>query len=138
MLFDEEPPAAFAENNKSCLRNLSLAIQEIKRLEKLKCVKQVAREECKIIMPLSAVFSNKLRLVVDASQHINLFVTKRKVKLDSLEDFAFLVKKEDFVAMDNLDTGYWHVPLHPSHSSLFSVVFYDQAEKKTLFYKWKV
>ena len=33
--FDEEPPAVFTENNKSCLRNLSFAIQELKRLEKI-------------------------------------------------------------------------------------------------------
>ena len=44
--------------------------------------------------------------MVDASRHINLFVTKRKVKLDLLEDFAFMIKEGDFVAVDNLDSGY--------------------------------
>ena len=83
--FDEEPPAVFAENNKSCIQNMSFAIQELKRLEKL----QVSKEDCKVIMPLSVVYSNKLRLVVDASQHINPYVTKCKVKLDSLKDLHF-------------------------------------------------
>ena len=76
-------------------------------------------------MPLSVVYSNKLRLVVDASRHINPYITKHKVKLDSLEDLAFLVKKEDFVAVDKLDLGYWHVTLHPSQSSLFVVAIHD-------------
>ena len=77
--FDEDQPDVFAENNKSCLRNMPFAIQELKRLEKLQCVKQVSREDCKVIMPLSVVNSNKLRLVVDTSCHINPYVTKRKV-----------------------------------------------------------
>ena len=45
----------------------------------------------------SACFSNKLQLVVDASRHINLYVKKRKVKLDSLDDFSFLVQERDFL-----------------------------------------
>ena len=134
MPFDEEPPAVIAENSKSCFRNLSFAIQELKRLEKLQCVKQVSREDCKVIMPFTVVYSNKLRLVMEVSRHINPFVTKCKVKLDSLEDFAFMVKEGDFVAVDDLDLGYWHVPLHPSQSSLFGVSIYDQVEKKILFY----
>ena len=84
---------------------MSFAIQELKRLEKLQCVKQVSREDCKVIMPLSVVYSNKLRLVVDASRHSNQYVTKHTVKLDLLEYFAFLVRKKDFVAVDNLDLG---------------------------------
>ena len=42
---NEEPPAVFAENNKCCIQNISFAIQELKRLEKLQCVKQVSRED---------------------------------------------------------------------------------------------
>ena len=93
---------------------MPFAIQELKRLEKMQCVKQVLREDCKVIIPLSVVYSNKLRLVVDISCHINPYVTKQKVKLDLLKEFAFLVYNEDFVAVDDLDSGYWHVPLHPS------------------------
>ena len=104
--FDENPLEVFAEDNKSCLRNTSFAIQELKRLEKLQCVKQVLREDCKVIMPLSIVYSNKLRLVVDASRHINPYITKKKVKLDLLKEFAFLVENKEFVAVDSLDSGY--------------------------------
>ena len=77
--FDKEPPDVFAENNKSCLRNMPFAIQELKRLEKLQCVKQVLREDCKVIMPHSVVYSIKLRLVVDASCHITLMLLNKKL-----------------------------------------------------------
>ena len=55
-------------------------------------------------MPISVVFSYKLHLVVDTSRHINPYVTKRKVKLYLLDDFAFMVKQGDFVAVDDLDS----------------------------------
>ena len=77
--FDEEPLDVFAENYKSCLRNMPFALQELRILKKLQCVKQVLREDCKVIMPLSVVYSNKLRLVVDASRHLNPYVTKQKL-----------------------------------------------------------
>ena len=136
--FDEEPLDILAENNKSCLRNMPFVFQEIKRLEKWQCVKQVSGEDCKVIMPLSVVYSNNLRLGVDTSLHINLYVTKQKVKLDLLKEFTFLVENEDFVVVDDLDSGYWHLPLHPSQSSLFGVAIFDQEEKKTLYFLWKV
>ena len=60
------------------------------------------------------------------------------MKLDSLDDFAFMVRQGDFVAMDDLDSGYWHVPLHPSQYSLFGVSIYDETEKKTSYYQWLV
>ena len=73
----------------------------------------MSKEEC-LILPLLVVYSNKLRLVVDASRHINPFVTKRKVRLNLLDDFAFLVQEGDYLAVDNLDSGYLHMPKHPS------------------------
>ena len=103
---DKEAPKAMTKNNKSCLRNLQFAVQELKRLKNLQCVKQVSKEDFRVILLLSVVFSNKLRLVVDTLRHINPYITKRKVKLDYLEDFSFMVRQGDFVAIDDLDSGY--------------------------------
>ena len=71
-------------------------MQELHRLEKLQCIKTMQKKDFLIILPLSVVFSEKPRLVVDPSRHINLYVKKRKVKLDSFDDFSFVVKKEIF------------------------------------------
>ena len=57
-------------------------------------------------MPLSVVFSKKLKLIVDASRHINPFVTKHSIRLDYLDDFALLVQQGDYLAVDDLDSGY--------------------------------
>ena len=94
------------------------------------------KKDFQIILPLSVVFSNKLILVVDASCHINPYVTKRGLKLDSLDEFSFLVQKDDFLVVNDLDSGYWHVPLHPSQYPLFGVSIYDELEKKTHYYQW--
>ena len=73
--FDSDPPPAISKNNWSCLRNMKFTVQELKRLESLQCAMEASREDCLIILPLSVVFSNKLRLVVDASRHNNPYVT---------------------------------------------------------------
>ena len=76
--------------------------------------------------------------MVDASRHINPYVTKRGVKLNSLDEFFFLVQKGDYLAVDDLDSSYWHVVMHPSQYPLFGVSIYDKLEKKTHYYQWVV
>ena len=48
------------------------------------------------------------------------------------------MQKDDFLAVHNLDSGNWHVPLHPSQYPLFGVSIYDELEKKTNYYQWVV
>ena len=62
-------------------------------------------------MPLTAVFSHKMRLVVDASQGLNEFLEKRDVVLEDLTTLSEIVEEEDWIAVDNFDSGYWHVAL---------------------------
>ena len=72
---------------------------------------------------------------MDASRHINPYVTKRRIRLDSSDKFSLLVQKDDFLVVIDLDSGYWHVALHPS---LFGVSIYDESEKNTHYYQWVV
>ena len=58
--------------------------------------------------------------------------------MDSLDKFSFMVQKDDILAVDNLDSGYWHVPLQPSQYPPFGVSIYDELEKKTHYYQWVV
>ena len=75
--FEQFPPKAQnTQNNKSCRENMAFALAEIHRLESLDCVRRVPPGASWVEIPLSVVFSNKLRLVVDASRHINPFVKK--------------------------------------------------------------
>ena len=54
------------------------------------------------------VFSNKMRLVVDASCHLNPYVSKDKTKLDSLDNLTCIVSKEEFGMVDNFNSGRFH------------------------------
>ena len=43
---------------------------------------------------------------MDILMKINPHVTIRKVKLNFLENFVFLVQQEDYLALDDLNFGY--------------------------------
>ena len=64
-----------------------------------------------VVLLLSCVFSNKWRLVVDASRTLNQYCTKRKMKLEDLSHVSFTVRQGDFCVVNDLDSGYWHVPV---------------------------
>ena len=139
MPFLQDPPIARETvNNRSCLQNIDFALAELRRLESLGCISRVSPGECLVNIPLSVVFSNKLRLVVDCSRHINPFVQKRKVKLDSLCQFSLLVHQGDFVAVDDLDSGYWHVPLSRQQWKFFGCSIVNPDTGKKEFFRWKV
>ena len=66
----EPPPSSDTRNNASCVRQAEFAFAEILRLKALGCVREVEGPS-RIELPLSVVFSNKMRLVADASRHLN-------------------------------------------------------------------
>ena len=68
------PKCSSTKNNASCLKQESFCWQELQRLLALGCVREVEEGDSEVILPLSAVYSNKMRLVVDASRHLNPYV----------------------------------------------------------------
>ena len=52
-----------------------------------------------------------MRLVVDASRHLHDYVTKESTKLEDLKVFPTVMEAGDFCTVEDLDLGYWHVPL---------------------------
>ena len=83
---------------------------ELLRLEALGCIQRVV-DQPKIVLPMSVVFSKKLRLVVDASRGLNPFCTKRGIVLEDLEHVQHTVRQGDFMIVNGFDSGYWHVPI---------------------------
>ena len=75
--FSSIPPLSFCANNKSMLTQSDFAFEELLRLEKLGCI-SCTNEQSYLVLPLSVVFSKKLRLLVDASRHLNPFLADRK------------------------------------------------------------
>ena len=136
--FLQTPPLAQdTRNNKSCRNMQEFAWTELLRLEKLKCIRRVPGLS-RVEVPLSVVFSNKWRLLVDTSRHINPYVEKRKACLDSLDDVADLVKEGSYIAVDDLDSGYWHVPLHPSMYEFFGCHIENPVTGETVYFQWMV
>ena len=136
LVLDSIPPSSFTSNNKSALKMSEFVWEELCRLETLKCISRV-KERPTVVMPLSAVFSKKWRLVLDASRHVNPYCTKRSIKLEDLNTVAKLVKQGDFMVSNDLDSGYWHVPIHVEDRHMLGVHFVHEDQSVTYFV-WNV
>ena len=109
-------------NNKSALDKSEFVFTELKRLETLGCIKSVNYKP-HIVNPVLCVYSKKWRVVLDASIGLNPFCTKRKIHLDDLRVIYKVIQKGDFMTVSDLDSGYWHVPIHVSHQQYLGLHF---------------
>ena len=134
--FDREPPPSFTKNNKSALNKKDFVLQELLRLEKLGCIQRVESQP-KVVLPLSAVFSKKWRLVVDASRTLNPYCTRRKIMLEDLSHVPLVIREGDFMVVNDLDSGYWHIPIAEEHWTYLGVHF-EKDDGSVLFWVWKV
>ena len=134
--FKNIPPASFCANNRSMIKERDFAFQELLRLESLGCISRV-EEKPYIVLPLSVVYSKKLRLVVDASRHLNPYIEDRKVKLEDLDVGEKMMKQGDFQTSDDLDSGYWHLKMHEDHRKYVGCHFVlDSGE--IIYWQWNV
>ena len=79
-----------------------------------------------------------MRLVVDASRHLNPFVYKVKTKLEDLKLYPDTMEKNDFCSVDDLDSGYWHVPLSRSSSKYCVCTLVNPSDGVRHWYEWVV
>ena len=63
---------------------------------------------------------------------------KESTKLDSLDDVGELLKPGMFVAVDNLDLGYWHLALQPESYKFWGNSCTGPKTGKLHFFQWKV
>ena len=110
--FTSIPPKPLsAPNNKSLHTNIDFAITEIERQVKCGILSEFPWKPF-IVNPISVVYTNKWRLVVDCGL-LNPFLQKRKVKLEDLNVVLNLVSEGDYMSTDDLEKRYWQVPLNP-------------------------
>ena len=93
-----------ARNNKSCIDNLAFAREELKRQVKSGILSKVSYQPL-VVNPILCVYSNKWRLVVDC-RLLNLYVEKRKIKLEDLRCVPSMVCKDGYMSTDDLEKGY--------------------------------
>ena len=132
----KQPPSRFTKNNKSFFLNKDFAFSELKRLETLGCIHKVTTRPY-LVLPLSVVFSRKLRLVVDASRGLNPYLCKRKIKLEDLSVCEQSLQPNDYQTTQDLDSGYWHVPLHPDYFKYVGV-HYVHEDNSISYWQWSV
>ena len=55
-----------------------------------------------------------------------------------MNTFAEILREGDYVAIDDLDSGYWQVPLHPSMFQYCGVHYHDLVSVELVFWTWRV
>jgi hypothetical protein len=89
-----------------------------------------------VILPLSVVYSNKWRLVIDASRNLNPYLEDFKVKLSHLEVANDNLEAVDWMATLDLESGYHQVPMHPDHFTFLGIEW--KRNGKTVYFVWRV
>ena len=84
---------------------------------------------------MSCVFSKKWRCVLDASIGLNPYCVSRKITLDDLSCIHKVLKQGDFMTVSDLDSGYWHVPIHPDFQTFLGLHF-TLPNGQTLYWVW--
>ena len=118
----QEPPPSFAPNNRSALNDRSFALAELLRLEKLGVISRVVQQPY-LVLPLTVVFSKKLRLVVDASRALNPYIEDQKIKLEDLNVAEMTIREGDWQTKSDMDSGYWQLGLHNDHKKYVGLHF---------------
>ena len=128
------PPRFFKQNNKSALSRSDVVFAECQRLEQLGCLRRVDFVP-HIVNPVSCVYSKKWRCVLDASLGLNPWCQSRKITLDDLTSLHRVLRQGDFMTVSDLDSGYWHVPIHPDFQTFLGLHFVLPTGQ-TLYWVW--
>ena len=99
-----DPPPSFEPNNKSALERRDFLWEQLLAWEKSGCTTRVASRP-RIVLPVSVVYSNKWRAVVDASRAVNPFVVKNKVFLEPLASIGEVIRRGGFLSKQDLTAG---------------------------------
>jgi hypothetical protein len=123
------PPESRLENNTSAKTHMDKVEEFLYMYEAGGCI--VATEETPhLVLPLSLVFSNKWRLVIDGSRNLNPYLRKRPVKLSHLESANQCLKPGSWFATCDLESGYHQVLVKPAQRCLLGTM--DQEWKEAI------
>ena len=130
------PPTSLLPNNRSALEAPEFVRAELERLEGMGCIQRVAKRP-HIVNPMSVVFSNKWRLVLDGSRNLNPYWVKRGVRLEDHSHIAGTIRRGDYMVVNDHDSGYWHVPVAEDHWTFLGIHLVDE-EGEIRYWVWKV
>ena len=105
------PPPCFLTNSRSALNNAEFVVKAINELLLNRCVIEVfSRPYC--CNPLSVVVGRKLRLVLDLSRSVNLFVKNSKFKYEGLPTLAVMFRENFWFFTFDIESGYHHLDIN--------------------------
>jgi hypothetical protein len=111
------PPSSHLPNNKSALDNRPFVDDQLFMYERIGAIR-ATKIKPHLILPMSVVFSNKLRLVIDGSRNLNPYLEDQKVTLLHLDVANENLKAGQWFATLDLESGYHQVPIHPEHQKI--------------------
>lgn len=136
--WNKKPPSChFVENNGSAKKNANFLWEEVKRLVNLDCIEETEKPS-EIMHPWSVVFSKKMRALLDASRNANPYIKHIKTKFSDLSAVSQIIRKDWWYSVDDLESGYWQVPLAEDQYHLFGCSAIDPATGRKHHFRWKV
>lgn len=120
--FVSEPPAFYADNNRSALQHSQFVTDTIQDLLKSDCIEQV-RTAPHCCSPLTVAEGKKLRMVLDLSRHVNEYVQYCQFKYETWSDVQQVISKGCYFITFDFKSGYHHVSLMQSQRKYFGFSF---------------
>jgi hypothetical protein len=75
--------------------------------------------------------------VLDVSLFLNTFCLKRKTRLADLSCIPIIHRESDYMTVNDLDSGYWQVPIYPPHQ-IYLGLHYRHSDGRIDYWVWVV
>lgn len=113
--FREQPPKVLFNNNQSAMKHSEFVTKEIESHLKTGFCQRV-REPPHCINPLTVADNGeKLRLVLDCSRSVNVFLKESKFKIEDIRVLIPYLRAGGFLIKFDLKKGYFHVDIREDH-----------------------
>ena len=108
------------KNNKSYEKHEAFANEAVAKMERIKVVERVKKEDCRFINPLTVAVNNdgKKRLCISLSRSLNKYVKAKKFKIRSHKEVAEMVEEGHYGFGFDLRSYYHQVPIHEDTQNL--------------------
>ena len=122
--FTSPPQPSLTKNNASARRNMDFVRQEVHQLHAAGIVEFVDSPPF-IVSPLTVASNsaNKLRLCLDVSRSVNQFLSLPKVVLADLKAALQITDPQDWQAVYDLSSAYFHIKIWEGHVKYLGAAF---------------
>ena len=126
------------KNNSSYRKHKVWAKEAVDKMEEIKMIKKVKKEQCRFISPLTVAVNKvgKKRLCINLSRGLNIYSRTSKFKIRSHKEVAEAVEKGDYGFGFDLRSFYHQVPIHEESQNL--LCFKIEHEGKQEYYMFRM